>query len=586
MAGCEGQEGGWRAFLKKELTWKKELIPIKAIQFLYSAGTNALFAYLTLHMQQLGITIKEIGTIYTFLPITSILGPPISGILADKFGNFKLVVLVSLVLTVVFHVMLLYIPQRPTNSLTMSCGPQGHTLSWSFCHGCHMDSDNIDLQVTLQDCELHCESPSSDLVMCLHDTNSSDLCTSFDLKHQITLNGTLTSWMDEDMCGHTWHDLQYESEMFHNLTCPGQCPVECQVKGVPPCHLPDDPSQSYSTFWIYFILLMIANFFMSSLFTMMDALTLAIVKQHNGDYGKQRFLFIVGMAVISPLTGLLIDWHEEKVGYMDKMPAFYLGAGLCLMSALLITRLQFSVDRASEHFIQDLKQLVIRPEINMYLVMILLMGSNWGFIESYLFIYLGSLGASNSLMGLTMTVGSLVGLPVMFVADRVVEKLHRPVIFIISFFTYTIRHIGYSYINDPWLVLPFELLEVFTYQLMWVAAITYCPILAPKGLLATITALIGTIHFSLGAHLIANLDLPTAFRVYGGISVTCGALYSLLHFFYLKKKIQAREKELKEEERRRGAGEGRPMLDDQTVPSPVIVGKNTADSVLRKCSIS
>lgn len=45
-----------------------------------------------------------------------------------------------------------------------------------------------------------------------------------------------------------------------------------------------------------------------------------------------------------------------------------------------------------------------------------------------------------------MTVGNLVGAPVMIVLDKVVEKLGRHVVFVISFFVYSVRHFGYSFI--------------------------------------------------------------------------------------------------------------------------------------------
>ena len=35
--------------------------------------------YLTLHMQQLGMTMEEIAVIYAVLPLASLLGPPIMG---------------------------------------------------------------------------------------------------------------------------------------------------------------------------------------------------------------------------------------------------------------------------------------------------------------------------------------------------------------------------------------------------------------------------------------------------------------------------------------------------------------------------
>ena len=46
--------------------------------------------------------------------------------------------------------------------------------------------------------------------------------------------------------------------------------------------------------------------------------------------------------------------------------------------------------------------------------------------------------------------------------------------------------------------LPFEALEVFTYQLMWVASASYTSVLAPSRLLATATAVICCMHYCVG----------------------------------------------------------------------------------------
>lgn len=54
------------------------------------------------------------------------------------------------------------------------------------------------------------------------------------------------------------------------------------------------------------------------------------------------------------------------------------------------------------------------------------------------------------------------------------------------------------YCRDPWWVFPFEAIESLAVHLMWVAAATYCALLAPKNLLATLIGVIGMSHFSLG----------------------------------------------------------------------------------------
>ncbi|XP_071527991.1 major facilitator superfamily domain-containing protein 6-like [Panulirus ornatus] len=554
------------------MTWNKELSINKIVQFLYAGGTTSILLYLTLHMKQLGITVTEISTIYAILYVASIIGPPISGIMADKLGNYTWVVFISMILNIIFHVSLLYVPERPRNPLTLSCGPHGYALNRASCDTCH-ELANTNLKVTLQNCEFDCARHPPLMQFCFH-SEDNGICQSFNLTDQITINGTIESWQDGDRCGHTWQMLEYEGEVYEHFSCCG-CPIRCQVPEELRCVHPDDEHAS-KTFWIYLVLRTIATMSMNSLFTMMDALTVAIVKQHGGEYGKQRLWFIVGMAAIPPLAGYVVDRYAVAVGYFDYMPVFYLGAGMTFLSGLLIIRKDVKVDRANQNILQDLKKLFTKVEINMFLLIILLMGSNWGFLESFLFIYLKELNAPNYLMGLTLTVGSIIGVPVTFTADQIVKKLGCPTIFIISFFAYAIRHFGYSCISDPWMVFPFELLEVFTHQLMWVATMTFCPLITPKGLLATMVSLVGTVHFSIGqgvgslvgGHLIAGLGMPAAFRTFSAIALSAGLFYVIFHFSYTKKKLAARELE---DERQQVSEEDRSVFDcDEQTPTSVM----------------
>lgn len=78
---------------------------------------------------------------------------------------------------------------------------------------------------------------------------------------------------------------------------------------------------------------------------------------------------------------------------------------------------------------------------------------------------------------------------------------------------------------------------------MWVAAATYCAILAPKGLLATLIGVLGMAHFSLGrgsgsfcgGFLIGQVGTREAFRYMGIFAVMGGCAYYALHLLWLKK---------------------------------------------------
>lgn len=344
--------------------------------------------------------------------------------------------------------------------------------------------------------------------------------------------------------------------------------MECKVEGFPACEHPDDPSQSSFTFWAYFAIRMLGTFFIAPSFTMMDATSLALVKQHNAEFGKQRILATIGQATLPLLSGIIVDAYSASLGYSDYSPAIYFGAGLAFVATLIVLRLDVQVETGNESVVKNLKALVTKVEIDLFLLMILVLGSNWGFIESYLFLYLIELKAPNYLLGLTLTVGCLTGVPIMYVADTVIEKMGRPAIFIISFLGYSARHFGYAFMTDPWLVFPYELLEIFTYQIMWVAAATYCPILAPKGLLATMTGLAGATHYSLGrglgsllgGYLIANMGPQETFKVFGYVTLISGVAYFFIHFLYIRKKVAAKEKENKEENKGKMKEEEYPMM--------------------------
>ena len=112
-------------------------------------------------------------------------------------------------------------------------------------------------------------------------------------------------------------------------------------------------------------------------------------------------------------------------------------------------------------------QLIRLVDVDIFLTMMLLLGTCWGFLEAYLFIYLIEMNASSYLLGtvqphrsgkhalsnsryclgFTVTLGSLVGLPFLYISDAIVKKLGKVVIIITAFFLYSARFIGYSFIQ-------------------------------------------------------------------------------------------------------------------------------------------
>ena len=65
-----------------------------------------------------------------------------------------------------------------------------------------------------------------------------------------------------------------------------------------------------------------------------------------------------------------------------------------------------------------------------------------GYIETYIFLYLEELKGDKFVMGLTLTVSGLSGLPALLLSDKIFRKIGHPNVQVLGFYVYVIRLIG------------------------------------------------------------------------------------------------------------------------------------------------
>ena len=68
----------------------RHLIWIKLVFLFQSASMTVLYPYINLHMKSLGMTIQETAVVNAVIPVLFIFTPPLAGFLADKIGNFRI----------------------------------------------------------------------------------------------------------------------------------------------------------------------------------------------------------------------------------------------------------------------------------------------------------------------------------------------------------------------------------------------------------------------------------------------------------------------------------------------------------------
>ncbi|ENN74204.1 uncharacterized protein LOC109540938 [Dendroctonus ponderosae] len=319
---------------------------------------------------------------------------------------------------------------------------------------------------------------------------------------------------------------------------------KCQFRTNGPNVCPPDYKESdNNTKWLYFFVRFTATVMLTAGVTIMDPIALALIEKHGGDFGKERLFSSLGMAIFSPLIGWLIDMTSKKNGHTDYSAAFYAFDILLIISAGAASMMPLETKLPSDNVFKDLVNIFKIPKVVAFVIFLYVLGNLWGFIESYLFFYLRDLGAPNSLLGITVTVGTISSLPFLYGADSIANKIGHVNIIILAFFAHAARLMGYSFIESAWWCFPFEALESLSVHLMWVAAATYCAILAPSNLLATLIGVVGMAHYSIGkgsgafigGHIISKFGIREAFQIMGVVAATSGVIYTIANRCWLNK---------------------------------------------------
>lgn len=136
---------------------------------------------------------------------------------------------------------------------------------------------------------------------------------------------------------------------------------------------------------------------------MMDPIALTMIEKYGGDFGRERLFSMFGMAIFSPITGILIDYYSKQLGYTDYSAAFYAYDALLVISAITVFLMPLGEKLPSDSVFRDLLNLLKMPHVICFIFFLFVLGNFWGFIESFLFLYLKELGAPNYLLGITIT---------------------------------------------------------------------------------------------------------------------------------------------------------------------------------------
>lgn len=220
------------------------------------------------------------------------------------------------------------------------------------------------------------------------------------------------------------------------------------------------------------------SFFGAPTGSLVDSAVLTLLGDRTERYGRIRLWGTVGYGVVAPFAAALI-------GRLGLKWAFWGYAILMMGGFLIITRIPFRQSRSNGSFGGGMRVLFANRRWMAFLVMVFIAGIGMATINNYLFVYMQSLGASDTLMGFALTVSTISEIPAMFFSDRLLRRFGARGMLIIAMTTIGLRLTCYWLTTQPWVVLLIQLCHGLTFAAIYTAGVHLADQVAPPGMKAT-----------------------------------------------------------------------------------------------------
>jgi PPP family 3-phenylpropionic acid transporter len=228
-----------------------------------------------------------------------------------------------------------------------------------------------------------------------------------------------------------------------------------------------------------------------------DAATQRLLEVRDGDaagYGAVRAWGAVGWGGLAVLYGALYD----RLG----LPAMFLTFALSMLpAAALLTRLPLEKRAATAAGSASALRALLRVDVLVVFLVCLICAVLLQVVDVFRFPFLASLGASNALLGSSLTITAVSEAPFFFVTSAILKRISLRTALILVTAGYALRFVYYSLLIDPVLTLPAELMHGVTFALGWAAATQYVTSLLPPELSSTAQGLLSAVQWGLGSAL-------------------------------------------------------------------------------------
>ncbi|MFV8343673.1 MFS transporter [Flavobacterium sp. XS2P39] len=234
--------------------------------------------------------------------------------------------------------------------------------------------------------------------------------------------------------------------------------------------------------------------FYNSIQPLLDSLSLELSEKNPSfSYGSLRIAGAAGWSFMGLVVGQSIDMSDTSVIFAFSAASMFLTFLFCFG---LDTNMRHAKTSREKKRIP--KEVVTDRNLLLVLFLVVLVSMSATPIWYYYSLYMKEMGASSVTVGVGLSFQGLCELPFFYFSAKIIQRLGFKGTLLLTIGATIIRLFLYSFIKNPYLAIPIELLHGLSWSLFWVVCVEYTNALVPENWRATGQSLLYAAYFGVG----------------------------------------------------------------------------------------
>jgi len=245
-------------------------------------------------------------------------------------------------------------------------------------------------------------------------------------------------------------------------------------------------------FVVVFAVMLVYTVFRAPVMPLAASATMHMLGDQKELFSRMRLGGTIGYSIAATGVGLLVENHGLRIAFWTAAVAFFL-------AFVISQKMVHSDDYEKSKHRGRASELLKNPQFLLFLLLGFSGGIAAATLNTYLFPYMKELGAGESTMGLALTIGTIVEVPVLFFVSSFIKRFKAYTIVVFALGMTGLRFILLAIAGDPTFVLVIQLLNGVNHPLLSVAGATYTDEQAPPRFRATAQGLFNVATAGIGS---------------------------------------------------------------------------------------